>query len=173
MVALGKSLYFACHFERKCQEVLRVLHIVSMYRDTGDASATLKAVAAARGQMLHATLEGMKGTADNLLDHSEIARLSRAREARNFVAHESGKINIYRAEHIAEAFTALRSAVVDLASGDNVISTWLFEISEKSPAPKWMTETYEARVCNWIFGDPFEEPDHTFYPGRGLSREHS
>ena len=56
----------------------------------------------------------------------------------------------------AEAFAALRPAVIDLARGDNVISSWDLAIQEKLAAPEWMTQTYEARVLHWIFGDPFD-----------------
>ncbi len=160
MLVLGKSLYLACEFERKCQYVLRVLNIVAMSHDTDDTEAIFASAAAAKDRTLGKTLEGMAKI--SAVTSDEIDGLSKARNARNYIAHDSGKIgqlHTLRAEHIAEAFTALRLAVIDLAHGDNIISVWQFEIQEKEVAPEWMTQTYEARTLNWVFGEPFEEPD--------------
>jgi len=163
MLAFGKSLYLASEFESKCQFVLRILNVVEMFQTTttGSAKATFAAAAVAKDRLLAKTIEGMAKI--SVVTHEEIDALTKARIARNYIAHESGKVGSLhhlRAKHIAEAFAALRPAVIALAKGDNVISVWSLAIQEKQPAPEWMTQTYEARVLNWIFGEPFEEPDH-------------
>jgi hypothetical protein len=94
-----------------------------------------------------------------LADSADIAVLEMAKDARNYIAHQAGEIGLMRDAEVAEALTALRKQVIKLAQGDNIISVWMFEIQEKQHASKWMTQTYEARVLNWVFGDPFKEPD--------------
>ncbi len=157
MLALGKALHLACEFERKCQYVLRILNIAYMFEATGDAKATFAAAAAAKDAMLHKTIAGMQKI--GCVTPDEIEFLTKARDARNYIAHKGGQVGsleYLKAEHVAEAFAALRPAVIDLARGDNVISTWDLAIQEKLAAPEWMTQTYEARVLHWIFGDPFD-----------------
>jgi len=132
MLALGKSLYLACEFERKCQD-----------------------------ELIGKTIANMVKT--RALAPEEIDGLEKARLACNYIAHDSGKIgqlNYMRPKDVAESLASLRSAVIDLAIGDNIISVWQFEMQEKLSAPLWMTQTYVARTRNWVFGDRFEEPDH-------------
>jgi hypothetical protein len=157
MLAFGKSLHLACEFESKCQYVLRILKLGEMFKITGDAEATFAAAAVAKDRLLGKTIEGMAKI--SAVTPEEIHGLTKARIARNYIAHECGKIGSFhdlRVEHIAEAFAAFRPAVIDLARGDNIISIWYLAIQEKRAAPEWMTETYEARVLNWIFGEPFQ-----------------
>ena len=157
MLAFGKSLHLACEFERKCQYVFRILNLGEMLKVTGDAKATFAAAAVAKDRLLAKTIGGIAQI--SAAPPEEIDGLTKARCARNYIAHESGKIGSFhglRTKHIAEAFAALRPRVIDLAKGDNIISIWNFEIQEKQHAPEWMTETYEARVLNWLFGEPFQ-----------------
>lgn len=162
MLALGKALHLACEFERKCQYVLRVFNIDEMFRTSGDAKATFAAAAAAKDRLLAQTIVSMKNTSYVTADEVEI--LTRARLARNHIVHECGKlgpINQLREEDVAKAFDGLRPAVIDLATGDCVVSVWNLAIQEKIDAPEWMTQNYEARVLNWVFGDPFSGPSST------------
>jgi hypothetical protein len=156
MLVLGKSLYLACEFERKCQYVLRILNLIETFETTGDAKATFVAAAAAKDRLLGQTIKGMAKI--SAVTPEEIDDLTKARDARNRIVHESGKIGAFhdlQARHITEARNALRPVVIDLAKGDNIISVWDLAIQEKQAAPEWMTKTYEARVLNWIFGEPF------------------
>ena len=156
LLTFGKSLYLASEFERKCQHVLRTLDLIETFEKTGDTKATYTAAVAAKDRLLAQTISGMSKF--SVVTPDEIEDLTKAREARNYIAHEAGKIGVLhhlQARHIAEARNALRPKVIDLAKGDNVISVWAYEIQEKLNAPQWMTQTYEARVLNWIFGEPF------------------
>jgi hypothetical protein len=159
MLAFGKALHLACEFERKCQYVLRVFNLGEMFRVTGDVEATFAAAAAAKDLLLAHTIAGMKK--NSYVTTNEVELLTKGRLARNYIVHESGKIgpiNQLQAKNITDAFDALRPAVIDLAKGDNVVSVWNLAIQEKLVAPEWMTQTYDARVLSWIFGDPFSGP---------------
>ena len=159
MLAFGKALHLACEFERKCQYVLRVFNLGEMFRVTGDVEATFAAAAAAKDLLLAQSIAGMTKT--SYVTTNEVELLTKARLARNYIAHESGKIgpiNQLHAKNIADAFDTLRPAVIDLAKGDNVVSVWNLAIQERLVAPEWMTQTYDARVLSWIFGDPYSGP---------------
>ena len=157
MLALGKSLYLACEFERKCQYVFRILRLNEVLQGSDNVEATFAAAAAAKDHLLGPTIDGMKKI--RTVTPDEIDGLTRANSARNYIVHESGKIGSLhdiKATHIVECFKLLRPMVIDLAKGDNIISIWNLAIQEKQNAPVWMTQTYEARVLNWIFEEPFQ-----------------
>jgi hypothetical protein len=159
MLAFGKALHLACEFENKCQYVLRVFNISEMFRTTGDAQATFAAAVAAKDRLLAKTIMGLEKTSYVTVDEVEV--LTRARFKRNYVVHECSRLgptNWLQYKNIADGFRALRPAVINLAKGDNVVSVWSLAIQEKVAAPEWMTRNYEARVLNWIFGDPFSGP---------------
>ena len=88
--------------------------------------------------MLGKTIQGILAH-DDIGDRAAVtAVLEKAREARNFIAHEGMAVGLMaglRAIHLSEHVARLRSAISDLAVGDNLVSTWCFEISEKEPAP--------------------------------------
>lgn len=160
MLAFGKSLHIACEFERKCQHVLRFLNLGEMFKVTdvekGQLSDFLAALVA-KPDLLFLTIGGMSKI--DAVTAEEIDGLTNARIARNYIAHESGKIGAIHdldAQHIADAMSALRPHVIDLAKGDNIISVWSLALTDELTAPEWMTQTYEARVLNWVFGEPFD-----------------
>jgi len=157
LLALGKSLYLASTFEKKCQYVLRLFDFGDMLHESDDVRTVFARAAARKDRLLGPTLERM--SQHPLADSADIAILVMAKDARNYIAHEAGEIGLMQAAEVAESLAMLRRQVIKLAQGDNFISVWMFEIQEKKHAPKWMTQTYEARVLNWVFGDPFEEPD--------------
>jgi hypothetical protein len=159
MLTFGKTLHLASEFERKCQYVLRVFNLDEIFKAADDCEAAFAAAAAAKDALLAQTIAGMKKISH--VTTNEVELLTKARLARNYIVHESGKIgpiHQLQGKHIADAFTALRPAVIDLARGDNVVSVWNLAIQEKLAAPEWITQTYEARVLCWIFGDPFSGP---------------
>jgi hypothetical protein len=89
----------------------------------------------------------------------EITFLEKARDARNFIAHEGadfGYVWWVKERQIREHLVKLRAAVTDLAQGDNVVSRWVYEIEEKERAPESFSNCYVSMVDAWIFGS-FED----------------
>jgi hypothetical protein len=81
--------------------------------------------------------------------------LGKAREARNFIAHEGmgvGLLTELSAVHLVEHAARLRSAVSDLAVGDNLVSTWCYLIAEREPTPS-IKHHYPEMVDGWVFGE--------------------
>ena len=90
------------------------------------------------------------------ISESTYDALNRARESRNFIAHEGGDIGeLHRAsaEKLADATSLLRRHVENVAHGDNIASSWAYAVSEREPAPRGMVDGYVSMVMTWVF-DP-------------------
>jgi hypothetical protein len=155
LLAAGKSLYLANAFEAKCQYVLRILNLVRIVEADPVLSLEQAIAALPQDKMLGATMHDILG--HSLVSAAANADLLRdARLARNFVAHEGmpiGPIWSLRRKSIIEHTERLRTAVADLAAGDNVVSAWCYEIDQKEPAPRQFKLAYPDLVATWVFGD--------------------
>jgi hypothetical protein len=151
-LAIGKALYLASAFERKCRWVLRV---VKLTEQSGDVSAVRALAAAMKDKLLGPTLNDMKAFPDFSAD--DIALLERAKDARNFIAHESayiGPLSSVTAKDIHEELDRLRHALAALTAGDNLISRWVYVLENmgEEPAPRGIQEDYPRWVEQWVFG---------------------
>jgi hypothetical protein len=152
---LGRALYAANAFEGKCRHILQLIRFVNLYNQTGDADATFQLAAALKDKVLAGTIAEIHSNVTFRAD--EIGLLEKARDARNFIAHEGGQIGsiVYASERtIYEQLDVLRSRVKELAKGDNVASKWEYGICEKEPTPYGIYELYPAALEEWIFGGP-------------------
>jgi hypothetical protein len=164
LLAVGKSLYLASAFEGKRKWVLCMAKIVARYEQHGDASAAMALAKFMKDKLLGATITAMRVFAD--FQVQDIAILERAKDARNFIAHESARISPLHyasAQHIHEQLARLRTKLDALAAGDNLVSAWVHEIEEKKPAPRGTKAAYPDRLKRWVFGgiDGF---DHNVKP---------
>jgi hypothetical protein len=154
LLAAGKALYLANAFESKCQYVLRIAKLASFLEVHGNAGLDDALASLARDKFLHPTLEALKRFP--VVRQEEVGILDRARDGRNFIAHEGGALgyafDVTRSQ-VDDHLEKLRVAVVDLARGDNIVSRWVYEIEEKEPAPFQMVHSYPAMVEGWVFGD--------------------
>lgn len=151
-LTVGKALYLACAFEGKCRWVLRIAKLADHYQQTGDASATMALARAMKDKVLGPTLNELKDFPD--FDLNEIAVLERAKDARNFIAHECadiGSLSGMSAQRIQEQLARLRSELRTLAAGDNLVSRWVYEIEEKEPAPRGIQQMYPEWIEQWVF----------------------
>jgi hypothetical protein len=152
-LAAGKCLYLANAFEKKCRWLLRFAELAHYLKDSGDFDASLDLVNAIKNKMLHATIGDLKKFAP--FKPEDLVLLERARDARNFIAHEGaalGHLSSVSAEQVHEKLAHLRREVEALALGDNLVSCWLYEIEEKEPAPAAIKEAYPRWVDQWVFG---------------------
>lgn len=123
MLATGKALYLANAFESKCKYILQFLKLTD-FLDKNPGCAHPDALAhIAQTKMLGATLKEMTAfTAE--VTAANAAALDKAREGRNFIAHESalGSICEILSVAVAEHLPRLRTAVRNLAAGDGIVS---------------------------------------------------
>jgi hypothetical protein len=151
-LSIGKALYLASAFEKKCWWVLRVIKLTEQ---SGDISAVRALASAMKVKLLGPTLNDMKAFPDFSAD--DIALLERAKDARNFIAHESadiGSLSSVTAQDIHKELDRLRHALAALTAGDNLISRWVYAIETggKEPAPPGIQEAYPRWVEQWVFG---------------------
>ncbi|WKV75409.1 hypothetical protein AW27_030135 [Streptomyces sp. PCS3-D2] len=101
------------------------------------------------------------GTLHGLAAHAmgrtmDMDTLHKARQARNWIAHEGASIGaIWCVDHdlILRHAVKLRAAVTDLAPGDNIISQWCHGLAEPhDPPPTDWINGYPDAVDNWAFG---------------------
>ncbi len=154
-LAAGRSLHIANAFEGKCRWMLRCINLVEVHQNA-DPVATFEDLIAAlpADKMLGPALHQLTGHMSCPTETVDVLR--RAREARNFIAHEGadvGDISAARAKHLLEHAGRLRSAVSDLAAGDNIISQWGFHFEEPNCSPpRDLIDAYPAMIDKWVFG---------------------
>ncbi|MEV7952087.1 hypothetical protein AB0O74_34615 [Streptomyces rubiginosohelvolus] len=105
-------------------------------------------------KMLAATLTRLTGKFSTPDETMQLLR--RAKEARNFIAHEGasvGDISAVRDQHILAHARRLRSAVLELAEGDNIVSQWGFHFEEpRQSLPQDLIDAYPRMIDGWVFG---------------------
>ncbi len=87
----------------------------------------------------------------------ELRILDKAREGRNYIAHESasiGELHEASESFLLQKMASLYPHVLAVAVGDNLASKWEYEVSERESAPQYFMEEYVAKVMVWVFG-PF------------------
>jgi hypothetical protein len=85
--------------------------------------------------------------------------LKKARDARNYIAHEAATPCLYSRESdeaIAEALPQFRSNVDALAVGDNLVAGWSYMIQEKELPPFHIAERYRLQMTSWVL-EPLTE----------------
>jgi hypothetical protein len=90
---------------------------------------------------------------------ADLEMLVRARDARNYIAHESvelGPLSSVSVKTISEKFAQLEAQLQALIAGDNLISCWVYEISEKEPAPTGIQAAYPSWVIEWVFEGSYD-----------------
>lgn len=87
---VGRALYCATAFEMKCRAIFRVICSGDIYASTPDFDAACKVIESLRDRMLHDTLAGITDRFKVKPDDAE--KLDKARQARNYIAHEGSYI---------------------------------------------------------------------------------
>ncbi|MBT2545314.1 hypothetical protein J7E99_32610 [Streptomyces sp. ISL-44] len=154
-LSAGRSLHIANAFEEKCRWMVRCINLVEVH-ENADPVATFEDIIAGlpADKMLGPTLQQLTGHLSCSAETMDALR--RARRARNFIAHEGagvGDISVVRERHILAHACRLRSAVSDLAAGDNIVSQWGFHFEEpRWSLPRDLVDAYPKMIDEWIFG---------------------
>jgi len=153
-LAVGKALYLASAFESKCQGVLRIAKLANHFEETRDALSMNELAKAMKDKLLGVTINEMRGFP--YFDADDVALLECAKNARNWIAHESaeiGPLSSASAGQIQKQLSRLHDELAVLIAGDNLVSRWVYEIEEKKAAPKAIQTAYPEWVAKWVFGD--------------------
>lgn len=153
-LSVGRALHLANAYEDKCQYVLRIGNLITAHQS--DPAMTFEeAVASVPADKL------LGGTLHSLAAHAmgrtiDMDTLHKARHARNWIAHEGASIGaVWSVDRdlILQHTVKLRTAVTDLALGDNIISQWCHGLAEPhDPPPTDWINSYPDAVDAWVFG---------------------
>ncbi|MGW6270315.1 hypothetical protein [Streptomyces sp. NPDC055060] len=136
--------------------MLRIGNLITAHQS--DAAMTFEeAVASVPADKL------LGGTLHSLASHAmgrtiDMDGLHKARQARNWIAHEGASIGAIWSvdrDHILQHVVKLRTAVTDLALGDNdnIISQWCHGLAEPhDPPPTDWINGYPHALDTWVFG---------------------
>jgi hypothetical protein len=154
LLALGKCLYLASAFERKCRWMLGLLELRERLKVTDGLDAALELVNALKREMLGPSIGKLKKLLP-ILEDDVVEILQRAKDARNYIAHEgAGEQALYYASagDIQSHLEDLRRELAALIAGDSIVSAWLYEVEEKMPAPPTIIAAYPRLIEEWVFG---------------------
>ncbi len=154
LMAAGKALYISNAFESKCRYVLRIAELESYIESHPEATLPDAIASLSKEKLLGPTIATLK--LFPVVTSDEVSLLEKARDARNFIAHEGaafGYVFSVREKHIREHLSKLRVAVSQLAQGDDVVSRWVYEIEEKVIAPRGSDSDYLVMVDTWVFNE--------------------
>jgi hypothetical protein len=161
MLALGRALYLCSTFEDKCRFILQVMQAEELIQErttSDDPVGSLEELFShlPRLKMLGGTIADIIARAELLrMSEEEQVALTRAKNARNFIAHDAkdiGALDSVRREHVAEFISKLRAAVADVAAGDNFVSKIVFRIEERWEPIPHVAVNYVDLIDLWVFG---------------------
>jgi hypothetical protein len=154
--ALGRALYVASEFERRCAFILQIGTIVKRIEDNDSSPLGFKElIAPAIGgkTMLGPTVTGLRFL--DKLREEELSLLDDGRRARNYIAHEAGGLGPLGGLEQKAVLKALRELEVHveiISRADAMLSRWTHDIEEKEyEPPKWLTQRYSERLVEWVF----------------------
>jgi hypothetical protein len=153
---LGRALFVATSFERKCAFVLQVVTVTERAKNrevTGMSFEDIFAPVNEGSTILGRTLHGLKSE-ERLKDILQV--LHQGRIARNHIAHDAaaelGPLGSIRANDIDKVLFELKPHVEALAKADAEISRIVYWIEEKGESlPAWLDRHYAARLVEWVF----------------------
>jgi hypothetical protein len=153
LLTCGRALYVAQAFEGKCQELVRLGELVEAIRASPTANLDDLLLQVPPDQLLMRALKRLRRLLPDAESKTDSV-LTPARAARNYIAHECAHFDIHfaRVDPIRARMIRLRSEVAKLAAGDNLVSTWLYQVEERTPdTPRRLVEAYPRMIDDWVF----------------------
>lgn len=151
--AAGRALAVAQHFESGCKDLLRWMHVAKAAED-GRAKTLQEFRSCADelvGLMLGSTIK--RFGLDQDITKEELETLVKAKDARNYVAHEcvaecSYHSRFSRSPPDLEA--RFESEVRALVAGDNLVSSWSFMFHERQNPSRGLILLYPEQLTQWV-----------------------
>lgn len=153
VIAVGRALLVAQHFEESCKDFMK-WWIISGALEEGVAKSVsdIRSISEKlTGLMLGGSIKRLRDDRD--ITDAEIAVLIRAKDARNYIAHEAvtaiafiSRFSRRRPDNLSR----FKEAVCALVEGDNLISSWGYMFHEQEePSAEHLAE-YPGRLAKWI-----------------------
>ncbi len=152
--AVGRALLVAQHFEESCKDFMK-RWIISGYLEVGVAKSVsdIRSISEKlTGLMLGSSIKRLSSDRD--ITDAEITVLIRAKDARNYIAHEAvtatAFISRFSRRHRPDNLSLFKDAVSALVEGDNLISSWGYMFHEQEGYPAEYLVEYPNRLTKWI-----------------------
>lgn len=163
LLAAGRALYVCNRFEANCRLVLRSMQIVDKLIADPVDSVEETFTNLPNPKMLGGALELIEAKADLWeVTEENLAILKKGKDDRNAIAHEGayvGSLYSVKSQKLIDSVARLRSAVADVAAGDNIVSTWLYKIEEPREPVPYIRVNYSDLIDEWVFGHFFDDED--------------
>lgn len=151
--AAGRALAVAQHFEASCKDLLRWMHVAKAAED--GRAKTLQEFRSCADELVGILLGPAikKFGLDHASTNEYLETLVRAKDARNYIAHEcvaacSFHSRLSRSAPNLDAKFA--SAVKALAEGDNLVSSWGLMFHEQQSPSKGLMQLYPEQITQWV-----------------------
>jgi hypothetical protein len=152
VATVGRALTLAQNFEHNCKWVFMTA-AVSQRFERGEFTKLEESFPFSE-RLINLMLGPAIRQFDSLklVPSRDIKALEAARDARNFVAHESAvaAVGQWPEKHLAAHRQKLAEQVRLLAQGDALVSRWSYSIQEKDPPPQHWVEGYAEAVTRWV-----------------------
>lgn len=153
---VGKALWFAQEYEHKCLYVAQIAKLENKIKNNPSITDFISLLENTQEEKrLHQAIVLL----GKEISEDEISLLLKAKDARNFIAHEVAQIGrLYgiRKGNLRQILTektdALRAHLKVLVAGDNLVSSWVYFLEEsKAGYVPEIAKSYERQITNWIF----------------------
>lgn len=159
ILMIGKALLLSQKFESTCKDFIMemcVIKKIAIEKEFEFFSEEHKNyVDILLNQLLGQSINLYKNNFKNKIPDKEIEILKRAKDARNFICHESAINFIYSSIYNDKPFQwdldKLKEAITTLAEGDYYISRWSYEFHEEESGCFMDKDIYTQKIFNWIF----------------------
>lgn len=151
--AAGRALAVAQHFESACKDLLRWMHVAKAAED-GRAKTLQEFRSCADefvGLMLGSTVK--RFGLDHDITKEELETLVKAKNARNYIAHECIAECSYHSRFSRfppELEARFESEVRALVAGDSLVSSWSFMFHEGQTPPGELMLVYPEQITQWV-----------------------
>lgn len=151
LLATGKALHICNRFESTCKWVFQVAESIG-YLQKNEGASLQEAFSNFKEKFLHGTIKGLGEISE--IKKEELDTLERAKDARNYIAHESALFfaGTEKKGLIFARLKKLREEVQILAHGANLVFLWSYEIEHRELGPREIFKNYPDMVDNWVFG---------------------
>src|SRR5690242_13073592 len=124
--------------------------MVSYRKDHGDTLDLEDFNTLVKVHFLNGTIKQLRQFPEVTAAH--ISALERAKDARNYIAHESAIFFETSARYLVIArLKRLREQVSHLAHGSNLVHSWSYEIGHRRPPPRDIFPQYPKIIDQWVF----------------------
>jgi hypothetical protein len=152
LTAIGRALVLAQEFEDFCKHVLIVVEVV---RDIKSGKQVDFDYWAKHPEKF---VEDSLGKAVRKFGHGNVYQfdlakvdvLIKAKDARNFIAHEAVRFNVWRENSFRKYLPEFKSKVRDLANGYNLVAGWAYSIEGKEPPPQKIAADFIEEAVQWV-----------------------